>query len=196
MFSTRTGLARRLSAPAVAVLIATAAVLWHHLPVPTQIYAPFDVHGGLGSPVHSRAMTVTATSVRVARIAKMKHRTFRGDISTAAGLWVVVDVTVSSTRTTMTPQAQLLVGVNTYLPAPFGDVNTPTVPIDPGIPQHGSWTFDVANKLIEPSTSKPLQLQVWTGDERLNSRLVIDLDRREPEHVHVVTVQPREVGPA
>ncbi len=42
-------IARRVALPLTAVLVTAAALLWHRLPVPTQIYAPFDVHGDLGN---------------------------------------------------------------------------------------------------------------------------------------------------
>jgi hypothetical protein len=38
---------------------------------------------------------------------------------------------------------------------------------------------------------------MWSnGEERLNSRVVIDLDNRPLERDDVVTVKPYEVGPA
>ena len=198
MNSTRIGLARRLAAPTAVVLAVAAAVLWHHLPVPTQIYAPFDVQGSAGSPVHGRAMAVTASRVRVAPKAKFVMGPYLTTTIKATGLWVVVDAAVSATHASMTPSAELLVGVNSYRPSTRIEAVTAslTVPVQPGIPESGGWAFDVANELVEPSVTTPFQLRVWTDDGRLDSRLVINLDRPAPQHVDVVTVQPPKAGAA
>lgn len=195
MKPTRIGIARRLVAPAAALFIVAAAVLWHHLPVPTDVYAPFDVRGGLGSPVRGRALAVTATGVRLSPTAKITVGPFVTQTVTATGLWVVVDAAVSATQASMIPSAELLVGANSYQPSTRADASSLNVPVDPGIPQRGSWVFDVAPELLEPLAT-PLQLRVWTGDGRLDSRVVIDLGRKPPTRVDVVRVKPREVGPA
>jgi hypothetical protein len=196
MTTTTTGITRRWSAPIAAALIVAAALLWHHLPVPTQVYAPFDVHGNVGSPVRGRTLTVIASKVQVAPKAKFTLTRYATQTATATGRWVVIDATISATAASVTAAAQLLVGGNSYQPSSRAEMSSPTGWVDPGIPQRVSWVFDVANELIEPSPATPLQLRVWSGDERLNSRLVIDLDRPAPERVGVATVKLREVGPA
>lgn len=196
MSDVRSGVARRAALPLVAVLIAASAVLWHHLPVPTQIYAPFDVRGSGDNPVHSTSLAVTATRVQVAPKGKFYMSQRFSNTLLAAGTWLVVDATVSTLTSTTRPTADLVVGGNTYLPSsqtPPGFAGQ----VDPGLPQHGHWVFDVAPELLQPSIAKPLQLRVWTGGEtRLNSRLVIDLDTKPLERADAITVKPYEIGPA
>jgi hypothetical protein len=188
--------ARRWSVALTAALVVAAALLWHHLPVPTRVYAPFDVRGSVGSPVRGRALIVIVNKVQLAPRAKLTVSRFATRTVSATGRWVVVDATVSATETSVVPSARLVVGDNRYQPSSRADTSGPTGWVDPGIPQRVSWVFDIANELIEPSPASPLQLRVWTGDERLDSRLVIDLDRPAPQHVDVATVKMREVGPA
>ena len=190
------GMARRARLPITAILVAAAALLWHHLPVPTRIYAPFDVHGALGNPVRGHSLAVTVTGVRVAPKGKFAMGKFTSSTKSAAGTWMIVDATMSALSSSEFSSADLMLGGNTYqlsLSAPpgFG------VRVDPGLPQHGHWAFDVAPELLQPSTAKPLQLRVWSGgEERLNSRIVINLDTRPLERADVVTVKSYEVGPA
>jgi hypothetical protein len=197
MSDLRRAIGRRMTLPLTAVLITAAALLWHHLPVPTQIHAPFDVNGSWGGPVHGRALDVTVTRVQLAPKGKFALSKFTSSTVSAIGMWLVVDATVSAVESSNLPVADLMLHGNTYqpstrIPAPgFG------VRVDPGIPQHGYWVFDVAPQLIQPSVAKPLQLRVWSGGEnRLDSRVVISLDSRAPERADVVAVKPCEVGPA
>ena len=92
--------------------------------------------------------------------------------------------------------ADLVLGGNTYQPSVRVPARGIGVRVDPGLPQHGYWVFDVAPELIQPSIRKPLQLRVWSnGEERLNSRVVIDLDNWPLERDDIVTVKPYEIGP-
>jgi hypothetical protein len=193
----RGGVSRRVALPITAVLIAASAWLWHHLPVPTQIYAPFDVHGSLGSPVRGHSLQVTVTRVRVAPIARFPLGEFSTQTISAIGLWLVVDAAVSAIDTSKLVTADLSVGGNTYQPSlrqlgrGFGTW------IDPGLPQHGYWVFEVAPALVQPSITGPLQLRVWSNaEERLNSRPVIDLGNQPLERTNVIRVKPYEIGPA
>lgn len=196
MSHARSRIARRATLPLIATLIAASAMLWHHLPVPTQIYAPFDVHGSAGNPVHGTSLAVTATRVQIAPKGKFYMSQRFSNTLLAGGTWLVVDATVSALTSTTLPTADLVVGGNTYLPS------SQTPPgyggqVDPGLPQHGHWVFDVAPELLQPSIAKPLQLRVWSGGEtRLNSRLVINLDTMRLERADAVTVKPYEIGPA
>jgi hypothetical protein len=197
MTEVRAGAARRAVLPLTAVLITAAALLWHHLPVPTQIYAPFDVNGSLGSPVRGHSLAVTATRVRVAPKGKFALSQYTSQTISPIGRWLVVDATVSAIEASKLPMADLVLGGNTYQPSVRVPARGIGTRVDPGLPQHGYWVFDVAPELIQPSISKPLQLRVWSnGEERLNSRVVIDLDNRPLERDDVVTVKPYEIGPA
>ena len=63
--------------------------------------------------------------------------------------------------------------------------------LQPGIAQRGSWAFEGPTELIAVDTTHPISLQIWLGDQRLDSRLVIRLpldDRVRREHV--VALEP------
>lgn len=196
MSEVRAAIARRATLPIAAILVTASALLWHHLPVPTQIYAPFDVHGDLGNPVRGHSLAATVTGVRVAPKGKFAMGEFTSSTKAATGTWLIVDATMSALTSSEFFSADLMLGGNTYqvslsVPPGFG------VRLDPGLPQHGHWVFDVAPELLQPSIAKPLRLRVWSGgEERLNSRLVINLDTKPLERADVVAVKPFEVGPA
>ncbi len=197
MREARTGLARRAVLPLTAVLVTAAALLFHHLPVPTQIYAPFDVHGNVAGPVRGRSLEVTAARVRLAPKGKFALSRFTSNTVSAIGVWLVVDATVSALESSELPSADLVVGGNTYLTSARSPMRGFGVHVDPGLPQHGYWIFDVAPELTQPSITRPLQLRVWAGGEnRLNSRLVIDLDNLPLERTDMIMVKPYEIGPA
>jgi hypothetical protein len=188
---------RRAALPITAVLITAAALWWHHLPVPTQIYAPFDAHGSLGSPVRGHSLAVTATRVRVAPTGRFALSQYTSQTISPIGRWLVVDATVSAIEASKLPMADLVLGGNTYQPSVRIPARGFGIRVDPGLPQHGYWVFDVAPELVQPSLTTPLQLRMWSnGEERLNSRVVIDLDNRPMERDDVVTVKPYEIGPA
>ncbi|MCV7073127.1 hypothetical protein MJO55_13330 [Mycolicibacterium rufum] len=164
---------RRAALPGLVVvlLVAAAALLWHHLPTPTDLYGPFDVPATAGEPARGRAVTATVTAVRIAP---------EVEAAQAAGRWVVVDTTMEASGSTGLPHADLLVGPNTYLPTERFFVETLRAPLAPGIVQAGSWVFDVAAPLVEPGAAVPLVLRVWVGSEMLDSRLTIEIPADDP----------------
>lgn len=184
---TRFSVRSALSALCVVVSVAAAALIWHNLPTPTDLYGPFDVHGSAGEPVRGRAVTATVTSVRVAPTVNSVP---------AAGRWVVVDTTMEAQGSTEVPHADLLVGPNTYIPTDRFFVKTLGRPLAPGIEQRGSWVFDVASTLIDGGDADDLVLRVWVGGDLLDSRLVITIPRNDPRvsSSDEVDVAPLEVS--
>lgn len=159
------------SAIAVVATVSAAAVIWHHLPTPTDLYGPFDIRGAAGDRVQGRALAATVTSIRVApQVNSVK----------AAGDWVVVDTILEATRTTELPRADLVVGPNRYLPSDRFFGKTLMAEISPGITQRGSWVFDVASALVAEDATAPITLRVWVGSDILDSRLVIDVSAGDP----------------
>ncbi|MDG4668713.1 hypothetical protein [Mycobacterium sp. 236(2023)] len=160
-----------LSTIAALVIVAAAALVWHNLPTPTDLYGPFEVRGTLDEPVEGRAITATVTSVRIAP---------QVNSVPAAGIWVVIDATIEAPRSTELPKADLIVGPNTYAASDRFFLDTLRAEISPGIPARGSWVFDVAPSLVEAGASDPLLLRVWAGSDILDSRLVIDIPADDP----------------
>lgn len=155
-----------LSAVCVVVLVAAAALVWHSLPTPTDLYGPFDVHGKAGEPVRGRAVTATVTSIHVAPSL---------DSVPAAGRWVVIETTMEAQGSTAVPHADLLVGPNTYIPTDRFLTKALGRSLAPGIEQRGSWVFDVASTLIDGDDLDSLALRVWVGTDLLDSRLIITI---------------------
>lgn len=150
----------------VVVIVAAAALVWHNLPTPTDLYGPFDVHGAAGQPVRGHSVVATVSSLRIgAQVNSVQ----------AAGEWVVVDTTLEATDSTALPRAELIVGPNSYTPSDRFFMEALGAEIAPGITQRGSWVFDVAAPLVADGASEPITLRVWTGSDILASRLVIDV---------------------
>lgn len=174
-----------LTAVAVVVTVAAAAVVWQNLPTPTDVLGPFDVHAEAGTPATGRAVSATVTSVRISP---------EVDSVKPAGVWVVVDTALEETRSTELPHSELIAGPNTYTPTDVFFTKTLMAEISPGITQRGSWVFDVAPALVAPGSSEPMTLHVWVGDGRLDSRLVIriPLDGSRFSRVDTVTLKKPE----
>ncbi len=169
---------------ATAVVISACALVWYLLPQNTQIYAPFDVRGTMGSPTEGRGVTATVTSVEIGP----KVVGSRGQTITAAGVWVVVNTEMDAGPVSEVPHIDLLVGSDSYantdrlLPGPAY--------LQPGITQRRAWVFDVATNTLDAAPS--VALRVWVGDPRLDSRLVIDvpLDNAGVHRVDLVDIPP------
>jgi hypothetical protein len=181
---------------ATVVIIAAAAAVSHLLPVQTQIMGPFDVHGAFGETVAGRGIKATVNDVRVAPDVTSVSLGRTGAPIAAAGKWVVVDATIEPVREYVIPKAELVVDGNTYNPSErfllenLGSGGW----MDPGIPAHGAWTFDVAAGLLDDNARTPLVLRVWVGDGRLDSRLVIAIDRHDISQQDIVALNKPRLG--
>ena len=165
-----------LSALAAVPILVAAALLWHHLPDSTDVYGPFDVPGRFGAETSGRALVVTVDNVQLAPMVQPSTRWSNPPPVSAAGRWVVVRASVSATRQSVLPNAELRVGPNTYRPSDRFPSYTLSGRADPGITQRGSWVFDVPPELFDPPGADPFELRVWAGiDDRLDNRLVINL---------------------
>lgn len=156
----------------VAVL-AAGALLWHSLPVNTEIYAPFDESGRIGQSTKGRALDATVNTVDIGAQA-IAQPSGRGWAAT--GTWVVVHSTVTATDSPVVVNADLLVGPNTYRPSE--QFLTGVGYLQPGIAQQRAWAFDVASDVLAEADS--VVLRIWGSDPRLDSRLVIDVALSDP----------------
>jgi len=153
---------------ATAVVIAACALLWYALPQNTQIYAPFEVRGTIGSPTVGRGITATVTEVQIAP--RLGAQRTGGPIA-AAGMWVVVTTGLDAGASADLARAELLVGPNTY--AYTERLIAGPAFLQPGITQRRAWAFDVAPDVLDAAQS--VALRIWVGDARLDSRLVIEV---------------------
>jgi hypothetical protein len=190
------GLLRSARKPlAIAVVVAAAAVLYHFLPVMTQVYAPFDVYGTSGDSVSGRAISATVHGGQIAP--KVTFRSKIGDKPdiVAVGKWVVVDATIVATRDPASPKADLLVAGNSYKPdSRFLRENLGAL-AQPDIPQRGAWIFDVASDLLDDHPS--IVLRVWAdfpvSQPPLDSQLVITIDPRAISSVDAIALSPARI---
>lgn len=157
---------RLLTAVAVLVTVAAAAVVWQNLPTPTDVLGPFDVRGEAGAPVAGRAVEAAVAGVRVTPVVNGIE---------PAGVWIVVDVELAGTTVTELTHSKLVVGPNTYTPSDRFSLDSVMGLVNPGITERGSWVFDVAPELVSPEASDQLTLLIWAGDGRLDSQLSIQI---------------------
>lgn len=165
-------------------VIAASAVLWHKLPVATNIFAPFDVHGDIGQPTAGRNLTAVVDGVTIA-----PTMTTRYDRKLQAiGVWLVVDGSFDVDNDPGLLHADLLVGPNRYEPADLMAYQPPQ--LQPGITERRGWPFDVAPTVLDGADS--VVFRAWLGDGRLESRLVIDipLDDKRVQRAPSVDLPP------
>ncbi|ANE80349.1 hypothetical protein A7U43_14455 [Mycobacterium adipatum] len=166
-----------LRAVATAVIIVAAAVLWHRLPTPDDVYGPFDVRAGVGQAVSGRAITARVDGVRIApRIRKDRETS---PVLDAVGIWIVIDGEAMTTRTDQNLSSELIVGPNTYKFTGRLDFMPLAGSLTPGISVHSSWVFDVPADLVAAG-AQTITLRLWVGDGRMDSRLVIDMPLDDP----------------
>jgi hypothetical protein len=170
---------RMLTAVAVVITVAAAAVVWQNLPTPTDVFGPFDVHADAGAPATGRGVQATVTGVRLTpQVNSVKP----------AGIWVVVNTALEGTRSTELPHSELVVGPNTYSPSDVFMLDTMMGEISPGVTVRGSWVFDVAPALVAAGSSDPMTFVVWVGDGRLDSRLAIRIPPQDSHFSRVDSV--------
>ncbi|MCV7359840.1 hypothetical protein [Mycolicibacterium fluoranthenivorans] len=180
---------RALYALATAVVVAAAAWMWHNLPAPDDVYAPFDVDAGMGQQATGRTLTAQVTGVRIGpRIRKQQYRPILVD---AVSTWVAVDGEAMTTRTDEVPTVQLLVGPNTYALTQRLGFMPLAGSLAPGITVRGSWVFDVPAELVAPGRGD-ITVRAWTGDGRQDSRLVftIGLDDSRVQRTDLIQIPP------
>ncbi|MEZ0359811.1 hypothetical protein [Mycobacterium sp. SA01] len=175
------------AAAATVVAMAVATLVWLHLPANTTIYAPFDVHAGVGSRAvgQNLSATVTHASMTPTVTAQQSRKSYA-----AAGVWVVTLTTLEASREPVLPHADLLVGPNTY--APTTQLLSGADLVQPGITQQRTWAFDVPPDLLK--TVPSVVLRVWGGDGRLDSRLVVDIPLAGVDRPRSIVVPPSKLG--
>lgn len=182
-----------LTALAAAVVIAAAAVLWHSLPLNTQIYAPFDVDGTVGAPLTGRNVTATVTDVRIGPTVRDEES--RPPSYAAIGVWVVVTAAVAAVESPDLLWAQLQVGPDTYSPTDRLPVSAQLDgQMSPGIERRGAIVFDVAPAALDAVDE--VTLRVWLGDPRLDSRLRVTIPLSEAGRTPIVDIDRPVVSAA
>lgn len=158
---------------AVALLIASGAAV-ASAPDSERITAPIEVRGGVGDILSSRLLTAQVSQVRLADYLDVKYRD-AGDTSTD-GVWVVIDLTLTPRERTITySDAQLRIGDDVYthslvLPAP----TLYTMDYGAGIPERGSWVFELPMSALEAPGASSAVLVLQT--QGLDSTPAVRID--------------------
>lgn len=186
---------RSLSALATAVVIAVAAWMYHNLPTPDDVYAPFDVTAGIGQQATGRGVKAVVSGVRIAPHIRKDQPS--APIVDAVGTWVALDGEVASIRSVEIARTELLIGPNIYaLTERLGFLPIYGA-LAPGIAVQSAWVFDVPPELVAPGRGG-MTLRVWVGlGARLDSRLVFDipLDDARVSRADLIGLKPeKQVG--
>ncbi|MGB3486322.1 MAG: hypothetical protein WBB07_29385 [Mycobacterium sp.] len=162
----------RVQAALAAVAIAAAAFVWHNLPVNSQIYAPFDVTADAGSPAVGRNLTATVIGTQLTPLIRPENG-YPPQLE-ASGIWVVVNATVAAVEAPGLLRAQLQVGPNSYNPTDRLMAAAQLTGLQqPELMNTGVLVFDVAPEVLADVDA--IELRTWLGDERLDSRLVVQI---------------------
>jgi len=177
-----------LAAVLTVLTIAAAATVWHHLPVNTTIYGPFDVHATINSRADGQNLSATVTG---AGLAPTVSSQYSSKAIPAVGSWVVVATALDTAHSPVFPHADLLVGPNRYEPS--DRLLSTNELVQPGITLHCAWIFDVPAELLK--TVPSVVLRLWGADERLDSRLVIDIPLDDPsvDRLHSIVIPPADL---
>lgn len=160
-----------------AVVIAAAAMTWHNLPTPDDVYGPFDVEAGIGQQARGRAVAAQVTGARIApRIRKQRSG---APVLDAVGIWIAIDGEVMATRAPAVTRAELVIGPNTYAKTDRLGLLPIMGALDPGIAVRSAWVFEVPADVVA-GDAQQLSLRVWAGDGRMDSRLVMDIPLDDP----------------
>jgi len=173
-----------LLAVTTVLAIVCGALLWHRLPVSTDVYAPFDVRGTIGERTAGRGLSAVVDGVTIAPVLRPSESE---KTQKAVGIWVVVDGSFDADPDYGLMHVELLVGPNHYNAAAL--LYQPPQ-LQPGITEQRGWPFDVAPDVLDKVDS--VVFRAWLGDGRLDTRLVIDipLDDQRVRHTAVVEIPP------
>lgn len=160
-------------------VIAAAALLWHNLPTPDDVYGSFDVKVDMGQTATGRAVQARVDGVRMAP--RIRQDRDSAPVVDAVGTWVAIEGAAMTTRTSETVSSELIVGPNTYVLTDRVGFQPLAGALSPGLLVSGAWVFDVPADLVKPDGPE-MTLHVWVGDRRQDSRLVI---RMRPDDLRV-----------
>lgn len=182
-------MSRRFGAPAVILitiaLVAAAFVIRLTQPSDEQRQAPFVTAAVFGQSVEGRDLVLTA------------HDAYRADRVTTSswtglteGVWLVVDATIGSKLGIATPYATLTVGGIQYTSSDRPDDAALGASIDPGLPETGSFVFELPLSAIEGPDATHAVVRFATAFQvRLDSAIDLTLDLTSLERRSSAAIQ-------
>lgn len=140
--------------------------------------APLYLDGTVGETVTTRLLAVTVTDARLADRLLIKYRDDAGDTGTD-GVWVIIDATITMQQDYIVlTNTQLRIGERLFQVSEVAPAPTILTPEEgSGIPQHGSFIFEVPRAAIQDSgASHARVLFNPSADVRLDSVAAITVD--------------------
>lgn len=173
---------RRLRGPAAilvaAGLIAVAFVLRLTQPGDEQQQGPFVTAAVFGQQVEGRDLTFIAQDAYLAD--RVASATWTGETE---GVWLVVDATIGSKLGVAVPYATLTVGELRYTSSDRPDDAALGAPVDAGMPQAGSFVFELPASALEgPAGTHAVARFATAYRVRLDSAIDLTLDLTALEH--------------
>jgi hypothetical protein len=167
------------------VLIAAAFALRLTQPSDEQQQGPFVAAAVFGQRVEGRDLTFIAQDAHLAD--RVTSATWTGETD---GVWLVVDATIGSKLGVAVPYATLTIGDLRYTSSDRPDDAALGAPIDAGMPQAGSFVFELPASALEgPAATHAVARFATAYRVRLDSVIDLTLDLTALEHRSSATLQ-------
>lgn len=168
-----------------AALLGGAFLVRATQPTDEQQLGPFVTTAQIGQQVAGRDLVFTASDVYLA------DRVTTADwIGETEGIWLVVDATIGSKLGIASPEAALTIGDLRYRASDRPDSAALGGSLDPGLPQSGSFVFELPLSAIEGPDASHARARFATSFEvRLDSAIDIVLDLTQLRHEKTATLQ-------
>jgi hypothetical protein len=167
----------------VSVLLVLTGLVVATAPREDTITEPFEVHGGMGETITSRALVVEPIALALTERLDIVYRDDVGD-TTTDGVWVVLDTRVTGRVGSPTlSYSELRIGGTSYrlsevLPAP----SLLTLSYGAGVPEEGTLVFELPRSALEAPGSSAASIIIRPQlDSQLDLLPVIDVDLTELE---------------
>lgn len=186
---------RAWTAVAAVLALAAAGAAVATAPDGPATVAPLYVDGEVGDTVTSRMLAVTVTGARLADDLLIKYRDDAGDTSTD-GVWVVIDATITMQQGYIVlTNTQLKIGDRLFQVSEVAPAPTILTPEESsGIPQHGSFVFEVPRSAIDdPAAARARVLFNPSSDVRLDTVPAIAVDLASLKVLPVVRIDPPRI---
>ena len=181
---------RRLSTPVVllitAALLAAAFTVRATQPTDEEQVKPFVTTAVLGQQVEGRDLVFTAADAYLAD--RVTTASWVGD---SEGVWLVIDATIGSKLGIATPYATMTLGDLRYTSSDRPDDAVLGGSLDPGLPQSGSFVFELPLSALEgPDATRAVVRFATAFQVRLDSAIDMTLDLTQLEHQSSAALQP------
>lgn len=182
-------MSRLLRTPAVvlitAALVATAFAIRLSQPSDADTQLPFITTAVFGESVEGRDLVFTAHDAYLA-----DRVTASSWVGETDGVWLVIDATIGSKVGIATPYATMTIGELRYTSSDRPDEAVLGTSLDPGLPQGGSFVFELPLSALEGADARRAVVRFATTFQvRLDSAIEMTLDLTSLRHEDSATLQ-------